>query len=172
MLHIWSSYLHCTTHHQAAGESTTWKEKHDERQQEKHGPNLNRPRWFSRGDDMPEMSEFLQRFVQLISSYHQQRASQCNQNIRTYIVSIKQPSLPNPPPTSKSWEFFQPCAFVLGLHLCSSQAATEQDQTFHLLALDGPIYHLAATQDPSCKGSNSLGPARGDSPSMPWCYSA
>lgn len=55
-------------------------------------------------------------------------------------------------------EFFKLCT----LKLCSSHLAAEQVQPFHLLALDGPVHHLAARWDLPGPGSDvqSLGCAR------------
>lgn len=77
---------------------------------------------------MPRMSKPLLHFVQLIPSYHLQRAFQHNQNIRTHSVFKKQPS-----PTPVSRVFSHPCACSSGLQPSSSHAAAEQEQPFHLL---------------------------------------
>lgn len=127
----------------------------------------------------PETSKFLQHFAQLISSYHQQRALQHNQNIRTYIVSIKaaQPSQPN---TNKQELSFPSlvhsaldCSYAAPMQLLSKTSPSPRwlsmgpfatwQQAGTLLAKAATYTVLALPKEPWHGG---------DSPPMLWCYSA
>lgn len=134
-------YLYCTTHCQPAHEFTTGKEWQDKQQWDEQGHDLNGPLWSSsRGKDCAWDNIKIPTTFSTVDLFLPSKGITAQPEYQDlYIVSTKRAQ----PSNTNKWETRVFTSLCIQLWSAATQAA-EQDQPFHLLALDA-TWHQAGT---------------------------